>query len=94
MRQRAISESIWAYILRRSVECGDLRKTSFEDVWNNSRVFKDLRALDNYKGKCGLCEYLRICGGCRARAFEMTGDFMAEEPYCIHIPGKMEVEPN
>jgi AdoMet-dependent heme synthase len=72
------------------IECGDLRKSSFIDVWKNSPEFTKLRNLDNYKGKCGICEYAKICGGCRARAYAATGDYLDEEPYCIYIPTRLK----
>ncbi len=72
------------------LNCGDLKKTSFEDVWRNSPVFLKLRDFGSYKGKCGRCEYIRYCGGCRARAYEATGDFLAEEPLCAYQPRKRE----
>ena len=68
------------------VECGDLNRQSFGDVWLNSPVFKQMRDLDGYHGRCGYCEYRRYCGGCRARAYEVTGDYLGEEPYCIYQP--------
>jgi radical SAM protein with 4Fe4S-binding SPASM domain len=49
-------------------------------------VFLAIRDVDRYHGKCGRCEYRRICGGCRARAFAMTDDYLAEEPFCIYQP--------
>jgi heme b synthase len=66
--------------------CGDLRKESFDKVWKDSEIFKKLRDFSSYKGKCGRCEYLKFCGGCRARAYEATGDFLAEEPLCSYQP--------
>jgi heme b synthase len=72
------------------LECGDLRKNTFGEVWNGSEVFRSLRDFRAYKGKCGACEYLRVCGGCRARAYEKTGDFMSEEPLCTYQPGAKE----
>jgi radical SAM protein with 4Fe4S-binding SPASM domain len=66
---------------------GDLRKQGFADVWNNSAVFDALRDDDNLKGKCGCCEFRHVCMGCRARAFAATGDFLAEEPFCVYEPG-------
>jgi len=72
------------------LECGDLRKSSFDNIWKNSPVFLKLRELINYKGKCGSCEYIRSCGGCRARAFAKTGDYLDEEPYCIYTPKKLK----
>ncbi|MGC2111461.1 MAG: radical SAM protein [Candidatus Korobacteraceae bacterium] len=66
---------------------GDLRKQSFAEVWNDSAVFAQLRDDDNLKGKCGCCEFRHVCMGCRARAFAATGDFLAEEPFCVYEPG-------
>jgi radical SAM protein with 4Fe4S-binding SPASM domain len=66
---------------------GDLRKQSFAEIWNESSVFGMLRDDDNLKGKCGCCEFRHVCMGCRARAFAATGDFLAEEPFCIYQPG-------
>jgi heme b synthase len=70
------------------LSCGDLKRSSFAAVWQESHIFKRLRDFSAYGGKCGRCEYLKYCGGCRARAFEATGDYMAEEPLCIHQPSK------
>ncbi len=70
------------------VLAGDLGRQTFEEIWQNSPVFKLLRNSDNLKGKCGRCEFRNICMGCRARAFAATGDFLDEEPYCIYEPGK------
>ncbi len=69
-----------------TAEAGNLREKSFGEVWNESALFRDLRNLANIKGKCGSCEYKRICGGCRARAYEATGDYLEAEPYCIYQP--------
>jgi heme b synthase len=68
------------------IEAGDVRQQSFGEIWNNSSLFRNLRNLSNIKGKCGFCEYKRICGGCRARAFESTGDYLEAEPYCVYQP--------
>ena len=70
------------------LNCGDLKKVSFGEVWRESQIFKRLRDFSAYTGKCGRCEYLKFCGGCRARAYENTGDYMAEEPLCIYQPSK------
>ena len=69
------------------VNCGNVREKPFRDIWNSSEVFQKLRDIDSYQGKCGRCEFRKVCGGCRARAYETSGDFMAEEPYCIYEPG-------
>src|SRR5262249_48788213 len=66
------------------VIAGDLRKQTFAEIWNHSQVFEELRQTENLKGKCGCCEFRNVCMGCRARAFAATGDFMAEEPFCLY----------
>ncbi|MFC1977079.1 radical SAM protein [Chloroflexota bacterium] len=68
------------------VEAGNIKKESFSQIWSDSPLFRKLRDLSNIKGKCGVCEYRRICGGCRARAYETTGDYLEAEPYCIYEP--------
>ncbi|MHB8111389.1 MAG: radical SAM protein [Syntrophorhabdaceae bacterium] len=65
---------------------GDVRKDGLRHVWENSAVFAELRDLASYRGKCGSCRYLRICGGCRARAFEATGNYRDPEPLCSYEP--------
>jgi len=68
------------------LNCGDLKRATFQSVWRDSETFKKLRDFSGYEGKCGRCEYLRFCGGCRARAYEATGNFLAEEPLCAYQP--------
>ena len=68
------------------VEAGNIRKQPFSQIWADSPLFKELRDLSNIKGKCGVCEYKKICGGCRARAYEATGDYLEAEPYCVYEP--------
>lgn len=68
---------------------GNIREKSFKEIWEKSELFQDLRNFKAYKGRCGSCEYVNVCGGCRARAYAVTGDYMAEEPYCTYIPLKM-----
>jgi AdoMet-dependent heme synthase len=73
------------------INCGDITKESFVEIWKNSKIFKELRNFDELKGKCGACEYKKVCGGCRARAYEATGDYLAEEPLCSYLPQKLKV---
>lgn len=68
------------------LNCGDITESSFVDVWKNSAHFLTLRDYSNLKGKCGNCEYKAVCGGCRARAFEATGDYLEAEPLCNYQP--------
>ncbi|AEH22525.1 Radical SAM domain protein [Thermodesulfobacterium geofontis OPF15] len=73
------------------ISCGDLRKQTFKEVWESSEIFNNLRDFTKYKGKCGKCEYIRICGGCRARAYEATGDYLEEEPLCLYEPIRSKI---
>jgi heme b synthase len=68
------------------LNCGNVREKSFQEIWASAEVFRNLRNTDGYQGKCGRCEFRKVCGGCRARAYETLGDYMAEEPYCIYEP--------
>jgi heme b synthase len=68
--------------------CGNVRRDPLQRIWKESEHFLKLRDLSLYKGKCGICEFRRLCGGCRARAFEATGDYLAEEPLCTYQPRK------
>jgi len=70
------------------IPCGDLKDQSFGELWCHSEVFGKLRDFKAYKGKCGRCEYVNVCGGCRARAYEAAGDFLEEEPLCSYQPKK------
>ncbi len=74
------------------LECGDLREADFDlwRLWETSEVFNDIRDTSKYKGKCGACEYLPVCRGCRARAFALTGDYMEEEPFCSYVPKRFQ----
>ena len=64
--------------------CGDVRKEGVRKVWEGSQEFARIRDVRAYKGKCGSCRYLAICGGCRARALELKGDLLEAEPYCSY----------
>ncbi len=68
------------------IKCGNVREESFSQIWRDSEVFNNLRNIAKYQGKCGRCEFKRICGGCRARAYTVSGDYLAEEPYCVYEP--------
>lgn len=71
------------------VEAGNIRKESFKKIWSDSPLFLELRDLSNIKGKCGICQYKKVCGGCRARAYEVTGDYLESEPYCFYEPRRL-----
>lgn len=68
------------------IKCGNIRKQGFKKSWIESEVFNNLRDFSKYKGKCGICEFRMICGGCRARANAVAKDYLKEEPYCVYQP--------
>ncbi|MCL4811289.1 MAG: radical SAM protein [Vicinamibacteraceae bacterium] len=68
------------------VSAGNVRQQTFGEIWRGARVFRNLRDYDTLTGKCGECRYTGICGGCRARAFAETGDYLGEEPFCSYEP--------
>ncbi|MGV8074217.1 MAG: heme b synthase [Syntrophobacteraceae bacterium] len=68
------------------IDCGNIRRNPFSEIWQTSRIFRNLRDFKNYQGKCGKCEYVGVCGGCRARAYESTGNYLAPEPLCLYQP--------
>jgi len=68
------------------IDCGQIKEAGFQEIWDTSRIFNNLRDLCKYEGKCGYCEFLKVCGGCRARAYENTGNCLAEEPLCAYEP--------
>jgi len=75
------------------VFAGTLRSSSLADLWTSSTLFTDIRRRTSLGGRCGACEMNTQCGGCRARAYGMTGDVMAEDPLCTHTPGTFAGSP-
>lgn len=68
------------------IVCGNVREQPFQNVWYDAPLFEDLRNPDKLEGKCGRCEYRVVCGGCRARAYALEGNYLAEEPFCPYQP--------
>ena len=75
------------------VFAGNLRSSSLGDLWTSSELFNDIRRRTSLGGRCGECEMNGHCGGCRARAYGMSGDLMAEDPLCTHTPGTFAGSP-
>ncbi|MFQ5450730.1 MAG: radical SAM protein [Nitrospinaceae bacterium] len=67
---------------------GNLKTSTFKDLWTNAPLMRELRDRKNLEGKCGTCEFSSMCSGCRARAFAETGNYMAPDPSCDYEPGK------
>ncbi len=69
-------------------EAGDLRASGFDlgGIWEESPFFREIRDVDAYHGKCGVCGFRNVCGGCRARAHAVLGDYLGPEPHCVYEP--------
>lgn len=68
------------------VKAGDVRQEDFGTIWQHSELFAEMRDPELLGGKCGVCQFKSLCSGCRARAYGMTGDYLAEEPFCAYEP--------
>jgi radical SAM protein len=66
---------------------GSVRETPLAEIYRTSELFTGLRDADRLGGRCGECEFRRVCGGSRSRAYGVTGDPYAEEPWCGYVPG-------
>jgi radical SAM protein len=67
---------------------GNVRKSPLAEIYRRSPLFIQIRDYSQLKGKCGVCEFKQICGGSRARAYAVTGDYMQSDPYCLYRPQK------
>lgn len=68
------------------LDCGNVRQKPFPEIWRESEIFLNLRNPSRYEGKCGYCEFHNVCGGCRARAQSMKGNYLDAEPLCSYNP--------
>ncbi|MEN6350148.1 MAG: SPASM domain-containing protein, partial [Syntrophomonas sp.] len=69
-----------------NIPLGNVREQPFDEIWAGNKTLQEIRT-QNYKGKCGICDYKEKCGGCRARAYYYSGgDYMAEDSWCLYHP--------
>ena len=74
-------------------EVGDLRQSDAVTLWRDAAGFRQLRA-PALEGRCGACEYAKLCGGCRARPLARDGNVMGEDFLCAYEPkGGAVIEP-
>jgi radical SAM protein len=74
------------------ISAGNVRGHSLEWIYRRSDLFRQLRRPEEFKGVCGICEFNGICGGSRSRAFALTGDYLASDPWCAYQPRRSEAE--
>jgi radical SAM protein len=74
------------------VSAGNVRTSKLVDVYRDSSLFRILRDPELREGKCGRCEYTKICGGSRARAYALTGNYLAQDPRCVYQPSLCKEE--
>ncbi len=68
------------------VKCGNVLKQKLAEIWHKNEDLARMRNSSSLEGKCGVCGYREVCGGCRGRAYAATGNYLAEEPFCAYIP--------
>ena len=68
------------------VSAGNVKTDSLVRVYRDSSLFRILRDTGAREGKCGVCEYQKICGGSRSRAYALSGNYLAEDPRCVYQP--------
>ncbi len=68
------------------VKCGNVLEEPLAKIWHNNEDLARMRDSNSLEGKCSVCGYRQICGGCRGRAYAATGNYMAEEPFCAYVP--------
>lgn len=66
------------------ISAGNIREQSLKSIYQNHPLFRSLRDSSLLRGRCGICSYKDICGGSRARAYSLTGDYLAEDPCCSY----------
>jgi radical SAM protein with 4Fe4S-binding SPASM domain len=74
---------------------GNARNTPLHKIWGEmqtSEFFEKIRNKNNLRGKCGVCEYREICGGCRTSAYFYTGDIFGSDPQCAYVPKSLREE--
>ena len=66
------------------VSIGNLLSKPLKEIWDESKILKELRNKENLKGKCRDCD-IEECRGCRSLALSLTGDYLEEDPHCPYV---------
>jgi radical SAM protein len=64
---------------------GNVTSESLGSIYANHPLLEHLRA-GALEGVCGTCEYARLCGGSRARAYASRGRVFGDDPACARVP--------
>jgi radical SAM protein with 4Fe4S-binding SPASM domain len=71
------------------LKIGNIKENSLKELWDKmqkSEFYKKLQNPDNLEGKCGVCDLRHLCGGCRTRAYGLTGSYFGSDPACLYVP--------
>ena len=68
------------------ISAGNVRTTPLATIYRHSELFRSLRDPNRLRGRCGRCEFRSECGGSRSRAYALSGDVFAEDPWCAYDP--------
>jgi len=70
------------------IQAGNVRRTALASIYRDSDIFRRLRRPHELEGACGRCEFNIACGGSRSRAYALTGNPLASDPWCVYVKGK------
>ena len=67
---------------------GNVKKQHLKQIYREHPILKAIHAA-KFHGRCGRCEFRKICGGSRARAYAVFRDVLGEDPACMYQPSSM-----
>lgn len=67
---------------RLPIAIGNIIEDGIFKPWYDSDILWSVRNINEIKGKCGKCDLLPLCRGCRAMAYWANGDYLGEDPHC------------
>jgi AdoMet-dependent heme synthase len=65
------------------LSAGNVAERSFARIWKESKLLLELRDPKQYRGVCGVCPHVTVCGGCRVRAYFAHEDYLGQDPICL-----------
>jgi len=72
------------YVCRRSnIVVGNILQNDLKTIFEKSDVLYRTWQQKDLNVRCGTCQELDRCGGCRGMALAVNGDIMAEDPHCF-----------